>query len=87
MKKQVIAIIGALALSVLLGFVFSDDGEKKQRQIMFEVIDTSKSMFKQSVAYQSQEPTEIIKLYRDDQLIGVIHDQKKLDDLKNSYNQ
>lgn len=81
MKKQVIAIIGALALSVLLGFVFSDAEEKKQRQLMFEVIDTSESMFQQSVAYQSQEPTEIIKLYRDEKLIGVIHDQRKLDDL------
>lgn len=81
MKKQVVAIAVALLLSILLGMTLNGSKEKKQRQQLYEVLDTSDSMFAQKVAYQSAEPTEIIKLYRDDKMIGIIHDQKELDRL------
>lgn len=81
MKKQIVAIIGALVLSVILGFVFNDSNQKQKRESLYEVVDTSDSMFKQAVEYQTNEPIEITKLYREDKLVGIIHDQSELDRL------
>lgn len=79
MKKQSMIISAALILSIVFGFLFNDSKNAQRKAALYEVVDTSSAMFKQKVEYQAAEPTEITKLYRDDQLIGIIHDQKELD--------
>lgn len=79
MKKQGLLIVGALLISVLMGFAFSNKEEQAKKKALYEVIDTSDALFAQTVLYESSTPTEITKLYRDDLLIGIIHDQTQLD--------
>lgn len=83
MKKQLILIASALALSIILGIWFNDSSSASKKQALYEVVDTTDAMFQQTVEYQSSEPVELTKLYRDDKLIGIIHDQKELDRLFN----
>lgn len=79
MKKEVILIVGALALSVVLAFTLNTQADTKKQEALYETIDTSAALFEQKVAFKATTPTEITKLYRDDRLIGIIHDQSKLD--------
>ena len=79
MKRPSIVIAGALILSVFLGLMLSGSKDRNSQEQLYEIVDTSDSLFKQKVDFQAVDPTEITKLYRDDKLIGIIHDQTKLD--------
>lgn len=82
MKKNLLIIAGALILSIGLGFLFnpSSDDDKKS---LYSIIDTSQAIFPQEVRAQSESPVEITKLYREKKLVGIIHDETRLESLFN----
>lgn len=82
MKKNLIIIATALLLSVGLGYLFNS-GHDKDKESLYAIIDTSQAIFPQEVASQSDEPVEVTKLYREKKLVGIIHDETRLESMFN----
>ena len=82
MKKNVIVIASALLISIALGFLFNSN-KNTDKQSLYSIIDTSQAIFPQEVRGQSDSPVEVTKLYREKKLVGIIHDETRLDSLFN----
>lgn len=79
-KIQIIGIMGALVLSVFLGY-FSQDINKIGKVAAYSQIEREPSVVEQEVISTLSSPMNIKKIYDKDQLIGIITDEKRLTNL------
>lgn len=78
-------IIGiAILLSVGLGYLTHQSTQKRNVEAAMKVIDTSNAVYPQEVASVSDHPVEVTKLYHEDKLVGIIHDEKGLETMFDS---
>lgn len=82
MKKNAAGIVLALLLSIALGFLFRGSSDP-DKQDLYTIIDTSQARFPQKVSALSEIPMEVTKLYREKELVGIIHDTSRLDTMFN----
>lgn len=82
MKIKNIIIVGiSIIFSIVLGYYFQMNNT--QAVSVMDELDTSGALFTQEVIAQSETPVEITKLYRENQLIGIIYDQDKITSMAN----
>ncbi|CAM3712665.1 M23 family metallopeptidase [Erysipelothrix urinaevulpis] len=79
--KNLIIIAGALVLSTILGLTFQKKAYANDLKEMYEIADTSKSLFPQEVDHVNDKPLEVTKLYREEELVGIIHDKDRLQEM------
>lgn len=85
MKKSTASIFVALLLSVVITYFSQTPVKTENIQSAFEIVDTGRALFPQKVEKVNNEPVEIIKLYRENQLIGIIHDENRLQEMFDSF--
>lgn len=81
MKKNIIVIGIAMALSIVLGLLFQDNTSADDLKELYEIVDTSQALFPQDVAQVNDQPVEVTKLYREEKLIGIIYDEARLQEM------
>lgn len=67
-------------MSILLGYVLQSNNVGSSSAV-YELVDTSNAIFPQEVVSVSKTPIEITKLYREGRLVGIVHDETRLDNL------
>lgn len=77
-NKNLLIILGAFVFSIILGYTMQI---VNARNLEFGELDTSVAVFQQDIILTSDTPVEITKLYRSDQLIGIVTDETKLSSL------
>lgn len=82
MKKNVITIAVALLMSIGIAYALQSNSDQ-DKESLYSIIDTSQAIFPQDVVRQSSEPVEVTKLYREKKLVGIIHDETRLDSMFN----
>ena len=85
MKKSTIGIVGALVLSVGLAYLTRSPMKAENIKTTFALVDTGRALFPQNVVKVNDKPVEIIKLYRENQLIGIIHDENRLQEMFDAF--
>lgn len=81
MKKNIIIIAIAMALSIVFGMLLQDNTSADDLKELYEIVDTSKALFPQEVAQVNNQPVEVTKLYREEALIGIISNESRLQEL------
>ena len=76
--KQFLLVGAAVILSILFGMSGIGHKSNSKNQEVYAMMDTSHAILEQSVVSTSKQPVQITKLYREDKLIGVVHDMDKL---------
>lgn len=85
MNKTTMMIVGVALLSILLGYSSSKNTAAQDLKEAFEIVDTAQALFPQDVERVSDKPVEVVKLYRESQLIGIIHNEKRLQEMFDEY--
>lgn len=87
MNKKIMMITAVAILSIFLGYKSNQNNVSADLKKAYEIVDTSESLFPQKVDRVSESPVEVVKLYREEQLVGIIHDERRLQDMFDEYYQ